>query len=66
MAKFLFYRIGGTENAAWRRVLATAEEIPAKRMGLFTAGYATVINDTGIKPEGFSPAGVWPGKGMDA
>lgn len=64
MALSLYYRKGGTSNYRWLPVLATADELPAKRMALFTAGYATILLDAGEPvPTKYEPPGVWAGAG---
>ncbi len=60
----LLYRKGGTACFKWLPVLATADELPAKRMALFVAGYATIILDANDPaPTKYDPPGAWAGIG---
>ena len=55
MANFLFYRTGNDPtDYLWKVVLTAPVDLPAKRMALFKAGHATIINpaDTGALPPG--------------
>lgn len=59
----LFYRNGGYLNFAWKPVLCSEAEIPAKRMALFKQGYPTMI--AAEAPLELAPIGYFAGQHGD-